>query len=124
VLQAAGEHATKTGYAPMWAYTLLAGINDDADAAAALAARALAFAEQFSIRPRISLIPYNQIEGAPFERAPDDKLAAFRATMLALGVGSIVRYSGGGDVGAACGQLSIASQTRAGGLLDLRAKRS
>jgi 23S rRNA (adenine2503-C2)-methyltransferase len=132
VLIAAGEHASATGYAPMWAYTLLAGINDDAEASTALAGRALAFAERFSIRPRISLIPYNQIEGAPFERATDARLDAFRATMQALGVGSIVRYSGGGDVGAACGQLSIvrpkvgidAGQTEAGGLLDLRAKRS
>lgn len=132
VLEAAGAHAQATGYAPMWAYTLLAGINDDVEAATALARRAIAFTERFSIRPRISLIPYNQIEGAPFARAADGALEAFRATMLALGVGTIVRYSGGGDVGAACGQLSIAGQrserrsalAAPGGLVDLRAKRS
>ncbi|WP_437321503.1 23S rRNA (adenine(2503)-C(2))-methyltransferase RlmN [Sorangium sp. So ce385] len=40
----------------------------------------------------------------PFARSA--RLEAFRAVLSAAGVGSIVRYSGGGDVGAACGQLA------------------
>ncbi|MFO0548496.1 MAG: radical SAM protein [Polyangiaceae bacterium] len=109
VLEAAGEHARASGYAPMWAYTLLRGLNDDADAARALAERATRFAARFGIRPRLSLIPFNTWtpnSGRAFERAPDATLEAFRATLLAHGHGSIVRYSGGGDVGAACGQLT------------------
>jgi 23S rRNA (adenine2503-C2)-methyltransferase len=110
VLEAVGRHARASGYAPMWAYTLLAGKNDDQDAARALAARALAFASTHGVRPRISLIPYNRVEDAagatlPFERSGDDVLQRFRDTLLAEGLGSIVRYSGGGDIGAACGQL-------------------
>ena len=42
----------------------------------------------------------------PFARSPADRLEAFRAVLRAQGVGSIVRYSGGGDVSAACGQLA------------------
>jgi 23S rRNA (adenine2503-C2)-methyltransferase len=112
VLEAAGEHATITGYAPMWAYTLLAGVNDGAEAAAALADRALAFAARFAIRPRVSLIPYNDVDGAPFTRSSAQTLDAFRGVLGARSVGSIVRYSGGGDVGAACGQLVRASELR------------
>ncbi|MGK4004640.1 radical SAM protein [Sorangium sp. So ce1036] len=132
VLAAVGEHARATGHAPMWAYTLLAGQNDTDEDAACLAALARRFAEQHGISPRLSLIPYNAIgaagaplppaAGAPVPPAADAeggiaavdpfarsaRLEAFRAVLSAAGVGSIVRYSGGGDVGAACGQLARA----------------
>jgi 23S rRNA (adenine2503-C2)-methyltransferase len=105
VLEAAGEHARATGLAPMFAYTLLAGHNDgDADAAALCD-----LCEQFRARhgkaPRLSLIPFNAAgPGDPFTRSA--RMDAFRAVFRARGLGTIVRYSGGGDVGAACGQLA------------------
>ncbi|AUX23125.1 RNA methyltransferase [Sorangium cellulosum] len=57
------------------------------------------------------LAPAAGVEGGiaaldPFARSA--RLEAFRAVLSAAGVGSIVRYSGGGDVGAACGQLARA----------------
>lgn len=104
VLAAAGEHARASGHAPMWAYTLLAGRNDADEDAARLGALARAFAREHGIAPRLSLIPYNPIGDDAFQRS--DRLAAFRDVLSAAGVGSIVRYSGGGDVGAACGQLA------------------
>jgi len=104
VLAAAGEHARATGHSPMLAYTLLAGHNDGDEDAAALASLAARFHERSGVRPRLSLIPYNAIEGAGFERS--SRIEAFRAALLAGGAGAIVRYSGGGDVGAACGQLA------------------
>jgi len=99
------EHAQVTGLSPMWAVTLLDGVNDtDADAAA-LAARAIAFAARSGRRPRLSVIPYNSIgAGDPFTCSPRE--AAFRAVLAAAGLGSHRRYSGGGDVAAACGQLA------------------
>jgi 23S rRNA (adenine2503-C2)-methyltransferase len=106
VLAAAGEHARTTRLAPLFAYALLADENDDARDAEDLATLATRFATEHGIRPRISLIPYNRVEGASFERSPAERLEAFRAVLRARGVGSIVRYSGGGDVGAACGQLA------------------
>jgi 23S rRNA (adenine2503-C2)-methyltransferase len=123
VLEAVGEHARLTGHAPMWAYTLLAGQNDADEDAAALAALALGFARAHGVSPRLSLIPYNAIGPAEAEppgtseapAAADDpfarsmRLEAFRGVLGAAGAGSIVRYSGGGDVGAACGQLARAS---------------
>ncbi|WP_437803443.1 radical SAM protein [Sorangium sp. So ce693] len=133
VLAAVGEHARASGHAPMWAYTLLADQNDTDDDAACLAALARGFAAQHGISPRLSLIPYNAI-GAPGDPPPSPgggdergasadpfvrsaRLDAFRAVLSAAGVGSIVRYSGGGDVGAACGQLArpLAEAQRPGG---------
>ncbi len=111
VLSAAGEHALATGRSPMWAYTLLADQNDEVDDARALADLALRFAANYGASPRLSLIPYNTIDGAPFERSP--RIEAFRDALFARGVGAIVRYSGGGDVGAACGQLAVPVDSRA-----------
>jgi len=107
VIEAAADHARATGLAPMWAVTLLDGVNDVEADAAALAARAAAFAAATGVRPRISIVAYNAIaEGAgdPFRRSPRE--AAFRAVLAAAGLPSHRRYSGGGDVAAACGQLA------------------
>ncbi len=100
VLAAAEEHARLTGLSPMWAVTLLAGVNDSDDDARALADRARAFEQATGRRPRISIIPYNALGDDRFARSPRE--AEFRA---ALGLPSHRRYSGGSDVGAACGQL-------------------
>jgi len=110
VLEAAGEHARITGHAPMFAYTLLAGQNDADDDAACLAELVLDFARAHGIRPRLSLIPFNDFEGTQLARSP--RLEPFRAALAARGAFAIVRYSGGGDVGAACGQLVTASRAR------------
>ncbi|MEZ4293832.1 MAG: radical SAM protein [Polyangiaceae bacterium] len=103
VLSAAGEHAKITGHAPMFAYTLLAGHNDGDEDAMHLAELVKDFARAHGVRPRLSLIPFNDFETSPFERSP--RLTEFRDALIANGVFPIVRYSGGGDVGAACGQL-------------------
>ncbi|MFT3772072.1 MAG: radical SAM protein [Minicystis sp.] len=104
VLAAAGAHARATGHAPMLAYTLLEGQNDTDEAATALADLCERFRAEHGIGPRLSLIPYNAVDGAGFVRSP--RLEAFRDVFRARGLGTIVRYSGGGDVGAACGQLA------------------
>jgi 23S rRNA (adenine2503-C2)-methyltransferase len=110
VLEAAGEHARATGHSPMLAYTLLAGQNDGDEDAAALASLCARFHERSGVRPRLSLIPYNAVEASGFERS--SRLDAFRAALLDRGAGAIVRYSGGGDVGAACGQLTASASPR------------
>ena len=101
VLDATAEHARLTGLAPMWAVTLLADVNDSDDDARALAELARSFAATTGLRPRLSIIAYNPIDGDPFERSPRER--EFRD---ALGLPSHRRYSGGADVNAACGQLA------------------
>ena len=108
VIDAAEEHTRCTGYAPLWAYTLLSGVNDGPEDARALAALCRAFEVRTAKRPRLSLIPYNAIGGDrdPFDRTPLDRETRFRDELAELGVYGKKRYSGGGDVAAACGQLA------------------
>jgi 23S rRNA (adenine2503-C2)-methyltransferase len=103
------EHAQVTGLAPLWAVTLLAGVNDSEADARALAALAKRFAGEAGRLPRISIIPYNRIaEDAadPYRRTSNDAEARFRDAMRDAGVFTHKRYSGGSDVAAACGQLA------------------
>jgi 23S rRNA (adenine2503-C2)-methyltransferase len=111
VLAAAGAHASATRLAPMFAYTLLEGLNDEPGDADALAALLVRFAEAHGVKPRLSLIPYNSIGDDAFRRSQPVRLDAFRVRLRERGVGSILRYSGGGDVGAACGQLATQAGT-------------
>jgi len=108
VLDAAVFHAQTTGLSPMWAVTLLAGVNDAPEDGHALAALAREFEARTGRRPRISVIPYNSIAPTddPFQRSTVSSEARFREALHDGGFGSHKRYSGGGDVGAACGQLS------------------
>jgi 23S rRNA (adenine2503-C2)-methyltransferase len=103
VLDAAAEHAKTTRLSPMWAVTLMDGVNDSDDDARAVAARARAFAEATGVRPRLSVIECNAIgPDDPYRRSP--RMQEYR---VALGIPSHRRYSGGSDVGAACGQLAL-----------------
>jgi 23S rRNA (adenine2503-C2)-methyltransferase len=106
VLDAAAEHARVTGLAPMWAVTPLAGVNDTDDDARALAERAKRFEAAAGVRPRVSVVPYNAIaeDGSdPFARGD---FARFIEALTAHGLRPHLRYSGGSDVSAACGQLA------------------
>jgi 23S rRNA (adenine2503-C2)-methyltransferase len=106
VLDAVEEHARVTGLAPMWAVTPLAGVSDTDDDAAALARASRAFEERTGVRPRLSVVPYNPIDVPgrdPFARGD---VARFAAALVANGVRPHLRYSGGSDVAAACGQLA------------------
>jgi 23S rRNA (adenine2503-C2)-methyltransferase len=104
---AAGDHASATGLSPLFAYALLAGHNDSEEDASALADLVLRFAERYVRRPRLSLLAYNSIgDNDPFVRTAPDVEEHFRQTLIARGVTPGRRYSGGWDVGAACGQLA------------------
>ena len=106
VIDAAMEHARTTGIAPMWAVTPLAGVNDTAEDALALALLVRRFADQTGVRPRVSVVPYNAIDEGdrdPFRRGD---VAGFMAALASNGLRAHLRYSGGFDVAAACGQLA------------------
>ena len=106
VLDAAAEYVRATGDAPMFAVTPLSGVNTSRDDADAFGAMVRAFVDRTGVSPRVSIVPYNPIGGDdPFARASDAEMAEFRARLSAIGVPVVLRYSGGSDVGAACGQL-------------------
>jgi len=123
VIDAACEHAKLTGLAPMWAVTLLSGVNDGVEHARALADLVDRFRNRTGRTPRLSVIPYNAIgvvrpaargtsiapapePGDPFVRTSDERERAFRDVLRERGVFTHKRYSGGADVDAACGQLA------------------
>jgi 23S rRNA (adenine2503-C2)-methyltransferase len=109
VYAACVEHAKVTGLAPLWAVTLLAGVNDSEDDATALAALAHRFSADTGKTPRISVIPYNRIAddaSDPFRRSDGDAEQRFRNALHRAGTFTHKRYSGGSDIGAACGQLA------------------
>lgn len=106
VMDAVAEHVGATGLAPMWAVTPLAGVNDTDEDARALAELHAAFTARTGVRPRLSVVPYNAIEegeGDPFRRGD---VGAFLERLTAHGLRPHLRYSGGSDVAAACGQLA------------------
>jgi len=107
VLDAACDHARRTGLSPMWAITLLQGVNDSDEDAHALADLAKRFAQTSGRRPRLSIIPYNAIgPHDPFARSSEETERRFRAILAAAGLAHHKRYSGGQDVAAGCGQLA------------------
>jgi 23S rRNA (adenine2503-C2)-methyltransferase len=80
-------------------YVLLDGVNDSLDDAARLA-RLLR-----GVRAKVNLIPFNDWEGAGFNRPPIARILAFQSLLLDTGITTTVRWSKGEDIGAACGQL-------------------
>lgn len=112
VLDAAVDFVRTHGDAPMFAVTPLAGINTSDEDAEAMAAIVREFREKTGVSPRLSVVPYNSIGDDRFVRADDAEMDRFIGRLRAIGVPVVKRYSGGGDVGAACGQL-VAKVARA-----------
>jgi 23S rRNA (adenine2503-C2)-methyltransferase len=113
VCDASVEHARITRIAPMWAVTLLSGINDTDEDARALSSLALKFTEATKMRPRISIVPFNSFDHGDqtrFARTSESRERAFRTILSEARLASHKRYSGGGDVGAACGQLAFGAR--------------
>ena len=106
VIAAVEEHVHLSGIAPMWAVTPLAGVNDSDDDARALAELVRTFTERTGIRPRVSVVPYNAIDVGGSDPYARGDVAAFVERLVAHGLRPHLRYSGGADVAAACGQLA------------------
>jgi 23S rRNA (adenine2503-C2)-methyltransferase len=106
VLDIVADHARSTRIAPMFAWTLLGGVNDGDDEIDALSALIDRFVARAAIKPRISLLRYNPIgPGDRFEPADPSRTEAFRSALGSRGIPVVRRYSGGSDIAAACGQL-------------------
>jgi 23S rRNA (adenine2503-C2)-methyltransferase len=106
VIAAVEDHVRASGIAPMWAVTPLEGINDTDEDAAALAELVRVFAQRTGVRPRLSVVPYNAIDAEGRDPYARGDVAAFVERLVARGLRPHVRYSGGADVAAACGQLA------------------
>ena len=81
-------------------YILINGINDSPADAHRLAAMLK------PLRAKINLIPFNEFEGCDFKQPDKAIISDFQESLIKLHCTAIVRKSKGGDIAAACGQLS------------------
>lgn len=80
-------------------YILIAGINDQLQQAGILAIHAN------RLQAKVNLIPYNTVEGLPWERPSESAQRAFLGQLRSRGVSATIRREKGHDIDAACGQL-------------------
>jgi 23S rRNA (adenine2503-C2)-methyltransferase len=99
ILAAADYFYQRTGRQVTFEYVLLGGINDQGNHALELAAL---------LRGRhahVNLIPFNEVEGLPYERPTPEALASFKIILSRHGISVKVRKRKGSEIDAACGQL-------------------
>jgi 23S rRNA (adenine2503-C2)-methyltransferase len=85
-------------------YILIAGINDSLAQVRPLAALAK------KLFAKVNLIPYNQVEGLPWERPGEEVCEGFLAALEKQNVIATLRREKGGDIDAACGQLRLKTE--------------
>lgn len=103
VIQAARRFYDRSGHLVMLAYALLGGVNTVSEEAQAIA-------RLLEVMPaRLSLIEWNPVQGLPYRPPTEAERSAFHDALAGLGVPVVRRYSGGKDIGAACGQLATRS---------------
>jgi len=99
LIRAAEYYANTTGRRVTLEYILLAGVNDRKTDAERLAEIAN------SLPCKINLIPYNPVPQLPWERPSDVAIQRFADWLFPRCPAVTLRWSQGGDIGAACGQL-------------------
>jgi 23S rRNA (adenine2503-C2)-methyltransferase len=82
-------------------YILIAGVNDSLEQARLLAMHAR------RLDAKVNLIPYNTVEGLPWERPDEARQQEFVRAVRAGGVVATIRREKGHDIDAACGQLRL-----------------
>ena len=100
VVGAAREHAAATGRRVTYEATMIAGINDTAEDARAMAELLR------GDHAHVNLIPMNPVAHTPWTASPVSVIEAFAATLAAAGVTATIRRNRGQEIGAACGQLA------------------
>lgn len=103
LLDACHEYVTATHRRVTFEYTLMDGVNDGAGDARALAERLR------GLLCHVNIIPWNLVEGIPFQPSSRQRVEAFRAELAAAGLPVTVRDTKGSDIQAACGQLKTAA---------------
>ncbi|HVK59346.1 MAG TPA: 23S rRNA (adenine(2503)-C(2))-methyltransferase RlmN [Candidatus Kapabacteria bacterium] len=85
-------------------YILIKGVNDGLDQIKPLAELA------HRLNAKVNLIPYNKVEGLPWERPADSDQDRFAETLTGRGVTATLRREKGHDIDAACGQLRLKTE--------------
>jgi 23S rRNA (adenine2503-C2)-methyltransferase len=82
-------------------YILIDEVNDQRDQALALVRLAK------KLDAKVNLIPYNRVEGLPWQRPSIARQHAFLHELRAGGIPATIRHEKGHDISAACGQLRL-----------------
>jgi 23S rRNA (adenine2503-C2)-methyltransferase len=100
VVRAARNHARATGRRITYEVTMIGGINDTAEDAAALAALLK------GDHAHVNLIPMNPVAHTPWQASPMPVIERFAGQLRASGISTTIRRNRGQEIGAACGQLA------------------
>ncbi|HOC55706.1 MAG TPA: 23S rRNA (adenine(2503)-C(2))-methyltransferase RlmN [Verrucomicrobiota bacterium] len=98
------EYQRKRGRMITFEYILIAGVNDGLDQVKPLAALA------HRLKAKVNLIPYNRVEGLPWERPTEEAQEAFLRALAKQKVKATLRREKGGEIDAACGQLRLKTE--------------
>jgi 23S rRNA (adenine2503-C2)-methyltransferase len=91
---------SRRGRSVTFEYVMLAGVNDSAPQARALA-------RLLKGHPaKVNLIPFNPFPGTRYRRSPASTIQRFRDELLQRGLLATIRRTRGDDIDAACGQLA------------------
>jgi 23S rRNA (adenine2503-C2)-methyltransferase len=99
LMRAVRDYHAATQLQVTFEYTLFKGLNDSPDQAH-LVADLLK-----GVESKVNLIPYNPVQGLPFQAPGFDVVIAFQEVLKSRGLIAMVRTEKGGDIDAACGQL-------------------
>ena len=88
-------------------YILIRDLNDSPDEARAVVRHAR------RLHAKVNLIPYNTVEGLPYERPAEPAIRRFQMVFRDAGVEATVRREKGHDIDAACGQLRLREEKAA-----------
>ena len=101
---ACAYYEEKKGRMITFEYILIAGVNDGLEQVPPLANLAK------RLHAKVNLIPYNKVEGLPWERPSEEIQERFLAELEGLGVTATLRREKGHDIDAACGQLRLRTE--------------
>jgi len=104
LIRACECYLEKKGRMLTFEYLLIAGVNDglaQVEPLAALARR---------LKAKVNLIPYNPVDGLPWQRPTDAAQEAFLAALEKRKVPATLRREKGSDIAAACGQLRLKTE--------------
>jgi 23S rRNA (adenine2503-C2)-methyltransferase len=94
----------KKGRMITFEYILIAGVNDGLEQVKPLAQLAR------RVHARVNLIPYNQVDGLPWERPSEEVQEKFLGALEKQNVAATLRREKGRDIDAACGQLRLKTE--------------
>jgi 23S rRNA (adenine2503-C2)-methyltransferase len=104
LMAACAHYQAQKGRMITFEYILIAGVNDAIEQTKPLAALAK------RLFAKVNLIPYNRVEGLPWERPEEGVCAAFLTALKRQKVTATLRREKGQDIDAACGQLRLKTE--------------